>query len=614
MVEIKRKRRRAGVFLIGVLLLVVVVAMFVGASFEVGVWGLKSGASQSQVMAAQRAARSGVAYVMGRLRNDPTWKAETAATVVNDPDLVVVEDHGIVIGLLRNGDTTSQFRIRFNYYDGTNGGDAMDDPSASMKIDWNRVSLNNMLGSTTVTIPLADGPGGSVPATPTAYGELPSRAIFVAVEGRSGSWLSQATAANPNPAQPPSTKVSVSHIETVYKIAAPPQGSRAVAGSAGDLLAQVATGNKKDNVSLDTTDSTKIPRLRSKGALTISGGKSGEDNLVAGNKGGEYGSILSPTVVTSSATSVTESAADPLLGVSWSALEKAVPSVTPSDNVLAAGVYSVWQDGSLHYYDTDLAGYRALMTANPADAGATAVLPNSITYNFGGGKANFKVTSSTYVNATVNTGDVSIIPKIGVDGGPGVADPNLQQIGTVTDSMRADKIKLEFKPAVKNETASLTSTGKVNLGANISGDGGSITAEGDVNVVSLGVDLSAYGNPKQGVSLYTKKNLLMSTYDDGGSGSYKKVSLKGVVYAWGDMEIKLGDTGVAENKWGKFDLTGAMTAYGKDPDDLVAVASLSHIKMTAAEINLKYDETYVQGALSGIPANFELQRARWLQY
>ncbi|MBT9583667.1 hypothetical protein IV102_09960 [bacterium] len=613
----KRHNKRIGIFLIGVMLVVVLVAMFVGASFELGVWGLKRNLNQSDVSAAQRAARSGLAYVLSRLRNDGTWKANTPmTTAINEPDLIVVEEYGNVIGLLRNGAQTSQFRVRFNYYDGTGGGDGMDDPSAAMRIDWPRVCFNNCAGNAAVTVPLVNGPGSSVPAVPTAYADLPSRGIFVAVEGRCGSWLSQATLANPNPTIPPTMRASVSHVETVYKVVTPPQGSPAVAGSAGDFVAQVATTNKKDNLSLDSSDATKIPRIRSRGNLFMSGGKLGEDNVVAGSKGGQYGGLVSVSgVVTGSATLAVEGPSDPLLGVGWSSIDTAVANVDPTVNVLPAGVYSVWQDGNFHYYDTDLAGYRALMTANPNAPGTVnPTLPGSVQYSWGGGKAKFQIKESTFVQATGTTSDLTIIPKIGVDAGPNISDPNFTHIPTVTDTLRSDKVTVDFKPGA-SKSAVVTTAGKFNLGGKLAGDGGSITAEDSINVVGLGVDLSALSNPKQGVSLYTKKNLLMSTYDDAGA-TYKKVALKGVVYAWGDVKMNLGDTTgvvVDESKWGKFDLTGAMVAYGKDPSDLIAVPNPAKIDITAKEINLKYDETYVQSILSGLPGTFELKRTRWLQ-
>jgi hypothetical protein len=264
----------------------------------------------------------------------------------------------------------------------------------------------------------------------------------------------------------------------------------------------------------------------------------------------------------------------------------------------------------------DLPSYRALMALDQTSPGTVnPPLPASVNYTTSGSgaglKAKFEIQASTFVQGTGLTQDLTIIPKNGADAGPGVVSSDFQEIATVTDVTRAKNVKVDFKPSTPS-AAVLSSTGKVNLGVSLSGDGGSITAEDNLNLVGIGVDLSAYSNPKEGVSLYTKKNLLMSTYDKGGA-TYKKVALKGVVYCWGDFQASLGHGSVIESKWGKFDLTGAMTAYGKDPADLVSVPTQGKLDITAKEINLKFDPTYISGILSGLPADFSLQRVRWLQ-
>jgi hypothetical protein len=589
--------------------------MFVSASFELGVWGFRRNTKQSDLSAAQRAARSGLAYALSRLRNDPSWTANPAnPLVIDEAQITVVERSGMVFGLMRDGEQTSQFRIRFNYYDGVGGGDGLGDPPADLQFDWPRVSLNNLQGSSEIEIPLANGVHGSVPATPVVYSQLPAQGTFLAVEGRCGEWLNAATAATPNPPLAPGRSCSTAHVEAVYKVSRPPNGPRAVASASGDLVAVLADSNRNHNLTLSTTNSAHVPRLRSKGKQAIYGGDPAFPNLVAGSAGGRFASLESAIGVREGqrVSSVPEIADDPFLNVSWDEVKKAVPAAQPSENVLKAGVYSVWQDGSLHYYDMDTPSYQALMAADQNDPGTTVSLPDSVTYRHTAGKGRFIITGDTFVEPTGSTDDLVFIPKAGADAGPGVTNPQVNLIPGVSDTRRSDSLVLDFHPG-RGQSAALTARGKVTLGARVVGNGGSITAEESIQLIGTGVDLSAERNPKQGVSLYTKQDVLVSTYDDARVDTYKKAAFKGVIYAWGSIRMILGHADVPRSSWGKLDVIGSMVAYGKNPEDTLTPATPREIRMHAREINLKYDDSYIQSLLGGVGGNFELARVRWLQ-
>ena len=91
MIHVQAKRR--GIFFLSVLFLSLVLAMFVAASLDSGMWGLKRGQNQNDVAAARRAASSGVEYALARLKANPAWTANTPNTVtVNEPDFFVVEE------------------------------------------------------------------------------------------------------------------------------------------------------------------------------------------------------------------------------------------------------------------------------------------------------------------------------------------------------------------------------------------------------------------------------------------------------------------------------------------------------------------------------------------
>ncbi len=717
--------RRRGVFFISVLFIVVMVSMFVGAAFELGVFGLKRAASQADVAAAQRAARSGIEYALARLKVNPSWKADSVKTaVVDTPELLIVEERGNVIGVLRDQQQFSQFRLRFNYYDGSAGGDQMENPGASMTFADRWVSLNNVASLAQAGVPETSGSSASVPGGGPDYSNVPSRAVFLSVEGRAGEFLAQADFTNPNPS-PLFGGVSSVNIQCVYKVSASPP-SPAVAATGGNFLAQVASTSDKDNVTLDSA-SAQHGTIRSREDLTISGGLPAEDNLVG--SAGEYRALGTASVDPApTIQSGTELASDSLYSITWGEVRQAAPA---AGNQLPAGVYSVWDNGTLHYYDMSMADYKALMASDPNAPGVVnPTLPSTMNFTSSGSgagvKAKLTITGDTAVVGTGNTNELAIVPKKGVDGGPGASvdgggiddvgitsalsgfaidllnytipnngsgeglGPLFQQVamlngagaaptswnlptgggvingmggstvslgnmtppalaflaievaefinnnpshsavleaasflGTswsggnvlgeipaVVDAAKPDRIEVVFDPT--GSSAVLSAPSNVLLGTKLKGDGASITAEGNLNLIGLGVDLSASLNPSEGVNLYTKKDLVLSTYNSA-DGKYKNVKLKGLVYAWGDIKGHLGDTSISQANWGKFELNGAMVAYGKDPADTAATVTKGNISLVAKSAKLKYDDAYLTSVTSALPPNPSYACVRWSQ-
>lgn len=725
------RSKRRGVFFISVLFIVVMISMFVGAAFELGVFGLKRAASQADVAAAQRAARSGIEYALARLKVNPAWKADSAKTaVVDTPELLVVEERGNVVGIIRDQQQFSQFRIRFNYYDDSAGNaDGMADPGGSMTFADRWVSVNNLASIGQSSVPETSGSSASVSATPASYTNVPSRAVFLSVEGRAGDFLAQADFNTPNP-NPTFGGVSSVNIQSVYKVEASPP-SPAVAATGGNFLAQVASIDDKSNVTLDSA-SAQLGTIRSRQNLSIYGGDPSADNLVG--SAGEYRALgaanvdAAPTILQQ-----TELASDSLYSISWAEVNKATPTAT---NQLPAGVYTVWDNGTLHYYDMSMADYKALMASDPNAPGVlrdNTTLPDTVRFstqgNGNGLKAQIRIIDNTAVVGTSNTSELAIIPKKGVDGGPGVTVggggienssfqnaltgftpalpthyviPNngmsqgvgnlLQQValatdgiplgtgswdipgtavinnmtgstvnldsmdttawsflgpavasfvtnnpthpavleavaflGTsswtsggnvlgeipgVTDNAKPSNIKVLFDPT--GTSAVLSAPSNVLLGTKLEGDGASITAEGNLSLIGLGVDLSASLNPSEGVNLYTKKDLVMSTYNVA-DGKYNSVKLKGLVYAWGDIKGYLGNTGIAQANWAKFELNGAMVAYGKDPSDTSGAVTKGNIELVARAAKLKYDGAYLTSVTSALPPNPSFACVRWSQ-
>ncbi len=735
--------RKRGIFLISVLFIITLIAMFVGAAFELAPGALRRTVNTAELTVAQRTARSGVAYALAKLKADPTWRGTGNAVTVNEPDLVIVEREGNVVGLLTQNGITSQFRLRFNYQDGAGGLDGLNDPTG-LTLNLPLVSCNNLPGNVERPVPKADGPGHSVTSGSLTHTVLPAHSVYLACEGRAGDWLRSATAANPDPAVPTFGSVTSAQVETVYKVTNIGQNVVAsAASSAGPFAADLAPpdGTDRNELTLDSSTSNTMGRLRSRDNLAISGGETTGENFKA-PLSGEYRirsgfSFTNPGTTSATIAAATEGESDELYKIEWSDVRRAVPA---AGNQLAAGVYTVSQDGQLHYYNTDLAGYRALMLADPTNAGVVpAVLPGTVSYsvtNAGSAtmEARLTVTGDTSVTPVGTFKDLVIIPQKGADAGPGApgsgafpqatveskftsnqtfsgnplvnwdgskfeysnsvgallnavaayhgrtsgtwtmgtltmsnigsstnvldgpgsivsssisiksnmipkimsyitANPSsplvttaltelgitagsggeLTDIAPVTDTTVPANLSIQFAPAGAS-SAVLSGEGDVTLGAKVQGEGGSITSEGNLNLVGLGVGLSAAANPNEGVSLYSKKDILISTYDKGNT-RYNDVGLKGVVYAWGNIKAVLGHSGLTNGAdWGDFKLTGALVAYGKDPSDTSGPILNGNIDIKAERADLKFDSSYLLSVMASLPDGIQLGRSWWNQH
>lgn len=716
------QRHKRGIFLISVMLVVLLITMFIGAAFELAPWAFRRTGSQSDVAAAQQAARSGLEYALARVQANPAWRAAgVRKVVVNDGTLTVVEQQGNVVGLLNQEGQLSQFRIRFNYQDGAGGADGLPDPGAlAIQSPW--ISFNNLPSNSQVDVPRADGPNGAVTASPVIRTQLPPHAVHIVVEGRAGDWLRTATANNINPA-PGFGTVSAVQIESTYKLSTESLILPSVLSAAGEIKTRLPNGNGR-SLRLDSADRSAVPRIRTRGNLTVQGGPSNGANLTAA-RAGEFALLASGVFSGTRALTVTratEGANQDFYNIKWSQVRQADGS-----NVMPAGVYTVDQQGLLRYYPMSLADYNALMTANPASPGVTPTLPASVAYTHTNGnnvKATFTVKADTLIQPAGLVNDIAIIPKKGVDPGPdagsgtptadewsaafaqpshfdpgdqrfhydanisnllhqvhndgrfnwsdlpnihaenldnanpvefrqnggggnpqdvmaasipllgpkilafvaahptdpsiapaltslGLSNGGLSQLPNVSDTLRASDITVKFKPNASS--AVLSAPGTVTLGAKLTGDGGSIASAGSIKLVGLGVDFSATSVPNEGVSLYSKKDVLISTYDSDAQ-RYRDVALKGVVYCWGNLTAVLGNTSLNNaSKWAQFKLTGALIAYGKDPEALGA-ATAGKVNFTAGNVLLKFDPSYINNVGIGLPSQVKLVRSTWEQH
>lgn len=174
------------------------------------------------------------------------------------------------------------------------------------------------------------------------------------------------------------------------------------------------------------------------------------------------------------------------------------------------------------------------------------------------------------------------------------------------DPVTTEHLTLNITPS-NGKSATLTGPAGVTVGANLMGNGGSVTSQGDINLFGFGVNLAANPNAVSGISLYAKKDINLSTYfqsaiDAGGNAAstgYQDVSLTGVVYAWGNVKVAVGDPNNTAT-WKDFNLTGTLVSYGGDPAG--TTFDSTDISILARQSHLKFDSTYLLNLMSNLPA------------
>ncbi len=192
-------------------------------------------------------------------------------------------------------------------------------------------------------------------------------------------------------------------------------------------------------------------------------------------------------------------------------------------------------------------------------------------------------------------------------------DNGIIDVPGVTDSLSAADLAIEFKPAAGG--AVLSGEGDIRLTGTLSGDGGSITAGGDLRVTGLGATFSSTQGTDS-VNMYAKGDILFSTLDEKTPGvfEYRDVKLKGVIYAQGDFRARLGSEFLA-GAWGKLDLEGMLIAYGGDPAGAPGSnPGKGKVDLRSEDAKFTFDPVYLGALDTQPPANFQLNAISWTNH
>ena len=152
----------------------------------------------------------------------------------------------------------------------------------------------------------------------------------------------------------------------------------------------------------------------------------------------------------------------------------------------------------------------------------------------------------------------------------------------------------------------LSTTGDMRIGAAIQAEGGALTSEQQIRVVGLGAtDLLANPNAEEGVNIYAKGDVVFSTLEQNGDQwDYMDVQLNGMIYTQGNFKAKLGMDSPDVSRWGIFNLTGALVAYGGDPDGQDPGANgEGNFSLNAETSHIQFDPNYIGQLLKELPAD-----------
>ncbi len=403
-----------GMFLPGILITSAIATMFIGAALSLAPSGLFRAQLSSNQDAAERAAQAGIEYALARLSANPNWKGD-AASDISTPDLFVHEEKGNVVGILRNSEEVSRFRLRFNLQNGTPGNDldGFDDPSSAMKFDFPLVSFNNIRGNDE-TVPADAANGRPDPQL------VPAHSVYFAVEGTAGRALADLSTKVPNQALTGAYSKKI--LRCAYQGApATPNAPDAVTMAANAFKATMPAGSKAQL----TLSGDRVPAIRSKVSLTVDGNDASDVNFVSPKnsvfrvpKGAPGNANFGSTSNISRQDEDVDK--DAFYQIKWEDVPKAGTAAAKLD--AGTYVYSVDASGNghMHFYDMPPSAYPAYIDAHPADQGT--VPPNSaisswpilldksgttiasgVQVSYDKGKAHFDVSN-----------DVSITPKTGV--------------------------------------------------------------------------------------------------------------------------------------------------------------------------------------------------------
>ena len=588
---------------------------------------------------ARRAAQSGLAVALTKLREDNSWPSMTSEPLeIQEPGVLSVEEkQGNVLGTITEPDgTISEFRIRFNYQNGNAGNDpdGLPDPlDPAMSFDTPYVSVNNLNSTEPAVVPRGVGANSKV-KEPNQGHLIPEISVSLAVEGRTLGSHGQ---------------VLAKHVtEAVYVLAAKDQVDDAVIMAGGGLDIRLQNNGKLQLGAKKLDKSTPaLSRLRSKqGLLAKANGSAAKLKLQQGRKvefsynsaqDNNVSQLLSQ-VPEGRASEVEEGARKDFYSLPSDSIKQATPG--PNTVQLKAGTYvyaGLGDDRKLLYFDQNgedflnpsLGQRPDISLGLPVHPDLGNVLAKGTppgTDRLFAGQASVPV-GGTPVKGfrwTIKDLDVKIEPT---EHSTGFTLIPWTETPFTDDLPRTQPVDLSAESPdrflVNLNNTTISAPGDVTIFAGISGKSGTITSEGDVNILAgrqlkmeqesgSGTDTEPDDtddpdeeapredrNTALQLNIYTEKNLNISTDSarlKEGKGGYRDLTFKGLLYSWGNVTVHAANPGETKRN-GALTLKGSLVAYGNDPASGAPGGGLGNgsngnVVIKAKNANLNWDPSF----------------------
>ena len=176
--------------------------------------------------------------------------------------------------------------------------------------------------------------------------------------------------------------------------------------------------------------------------------------------------------------------------------------------------------------------------------------------------------SQLFITVSGAAADPLYIPEKHPDTGQIISlDPN----ATEADKTVPQDIEIVFDPADGKDSAFIRSETDIFLGTHLSGEGGGVISNDEVNLVGFGINIQARTDQnmdeqqeRTGVAIYGKNGINISTYDER-RNNYWDVEVKGAVFTEGNIFVRLGEEDLPSGDnppWGLLDYEGSMIALG----------------------------------------------------
>ncbi len=356
------KVRVRGIVLLSILVLTLLATFFIGALIQMNPSRLRRTVHSERHDLASASAKAGVEYALTRLSQDPTWRGDGNGVTVDSPGLVIREDRGNIWGWVRpGGGEWSGFRLRFNYQDGEDGEDGLNQPSQQMA--YSGISVNNLKGASERLLPIGDGPGYAYQGR--TGDPVPEYSVALLVQGFVGSGVSPEKLEDFESST--DSELVVRELEGLYKVSrltdSLSEGAVIQAGADSEFVLGAESDHDRGHLRLMADG--QVARMRSKGNSTIrqAAGRAAEFNFYpdinAEVRVGQTFAAQAKSGQTFHQNS--ELPSDVMMKVQWSK----VSSSSQSDRLhFPGGVYAV-SDGSsgdrVKYYPMTFKEYRAAL-------------------------------------------------------------------------------------------------------------------------------------------------------------------------------------------------------------------------------------------------------------